>query len=314
MGPCDLLKTAFYGRSASRFSRERRPARFSAWLAGWPAGRLAVAARPGQPAAPLPSRRLTRARPATPLETRPAAGHIRAGLNSSRPSPPAARLAGSAERLAGSAERLAGSAEPRRLGGQPDLGLGRPGGRPDLSGGPAGFGPRPAGWPAGFFGRPSRIWAVGRPDLGGRPAGFGGSAGRFWGVGWPGRPGGQPLTTDGSTTTYRAPVPKNETVYRYPRRCPAPRARPASPRHRSRRSSRAHLLATWCTRLRRAAGRSRCGAESGEQVPVTQGLCQPLDDGDTAVPCVSASATTAYKTQNSKPTITALTNPSTKVF
>ena len=47
---------------------------------------------------------------------------------------------------------------------------------------------------------------------------------------------------------------------------------------------------------------------------MTQGLCQPLDDGDTAVPCVSASATTAYKTQNSKPTITALTNPSTKVF
>ena len=163
----------------------RRPARFSAWLAGWPAGRLAVAARPGQPAAPRASRRLSRARPATPLETRPAAGHIRAGLNSSRPSPPAARLAGSAERLAGSAERLAGSAErlagsaePRRLGGQPDLGLGRPGGRPDLSGGPAGFGPRPAGWPAGFFGRPSRIWAVGRPVLGGRPAGFGGSAGR----------------------------------------------------------------------------------------------------------------------------------------
>jgi hypothetical protein len=54
-----------------------------------------------------------------------------------------ARLAGSAERLAGSAERLAGSAEPRRLGGQPDLGLGQPGGRPDLSGGPAGFGPTP---------------------------------------------------------------------------------------------------------------------------------------------------------------------------
>ena len=125
-------------------------------------------------------------RPPRPA-ARPAAGHIRAGLNSSRPSPPAARLAG--------------SAEPRRLGGQPDLGLGRPGGRPDLSGGPAGFGPRPAGWPAGFFGRPSRIWAVGRPDLGGRPAGLGGSAGRFWGVGWPGRPGGQPLTTYGSTTT-----------------------------------------------------------------------------------------------------------------
>ena len=175
-------------RSASRFWPagrpvgqpvfSRRPARFSAWLAGWPAGRLAVAARPGQPAAPLPSRRLTRARPATPLETRPAAGHIRAGLNSSRPSPPAARLAGSAERLAGSAERLAGSAE--RLAGsagrvagricpaaRPDLGLGRPGGRPDFSGGPAGFG-RSAG----------RIWGVGQPVLGGRPAGFGGSAGR----------------------------------------------------------------------------------------------------------------------------------------
>jgi hypothetical protein len=52
-----------------------------------------------------------------------------------------------------------------------------------------------------------RIWAVGRPDLGGRPAGFGGPAGRFWGVGWPGRSGGQPLTTYGSTTTYLAPVP-----------------------------------------------------------------------------------------------------------
>ena len=74
-------------RSASRFWPagrpvgqpvfSRRPARFSAWLAGWPAGRLAVAARPGQPAAPRASRWLSRARPATPLETRPAAGHIR---------------------------------------------------------------------------------------------------------------------------------------------------------------------------------------------------------------------------------------------
>ena len=178
------------GRPVGQPVFSRRPARFSAWLAGWPAGRLAVAARPGQPAAPLPSRRLTRARPATPLETRPAAGHIRAGLNSSRPSPPAARLAGSAERLPGSAERsradLAASriwASAGRVAGRicpaarPDLGLGRPGGRPDFSGGPA------------------RI--VGRPDLGGRPAGFGGSAGRFWGVGWPGRPApltAQPLT------------------------------------------------------------------------------------------------------------------------
>ena len=83
---------------------------------------------------------------------------------------------------------------------------------------PAGFGPRPAGWPARFVRRPGRIWAsasrvagrifrAAQPDLGGRPAGFGGSASRFWGVGWPGRPGGQPLTTYGSTTTYRAPVP-----------------------------------------------------------------------------------------------------------
>ena len=167
-------------RSASRFWPagrpvgqpvfSRRPARFSAWLAGWPAGRLAVAARPGQPAAPLPSRRLTRARPATPLETRPAAGHIRAGLNSSRPSPPAARLAGSAN-------------------GWP----GRPSGWP---GRPSGWPGRPAGWPAGFVRRPGRIWAsagrvagrifrAAQPDLGGRPAGFGGSASRFWGAGRP---------------------------------------------------------------------------------------------------------------------------------
>jgi hypothetical protein len=126
-----------------------------AWGRSTDAGRLAAAATTQHalnrgPAA-RPATRPAR-RPPRPA-ARPAAGHIRAGLNSSRPSPPAARLAG--------------SAEPRRLGGQPDLGLGRPGGRPDFSDGPAGFG-RSAG----------RIWGVGQPVWGGRPAGFGGSAGR----------------------------------------------------------------------------------------------------------------------------------------
>jgi hypothetical protein len=107
--------------------------------------------------------------------------------------------------------------------GQPAGRHGRPPGQPPATYGPASIRAGPARRPRGWPGRPSRAdlaasrifsggpagfgWAVGRPDLGGRPAGFGGSAGRFWGVGWPGQPGGQPLTTYGSTTTYRAPVP-----------------------------------------------------------------------------------------------------------
>ena len=106
------------------------------------------------------------------------------------------------EQPAHSTEWSGRSASRFSRGGRPVFRRGWPGGRP------AGCLEK-TGWPTGFFGRPSRIWAVGRPDLGGRPAGFGGPAGRFWGVGWPGRPGGQPLTTYGSTTTYRAPVPRD---------------------------------------------------------------------------------------------------------